>query len=98
MIIEYINRQIIWSRKTFGEGPQVEKHCRHLEKEIAEIRANPTDLEEWVDVILLALDGAWRAGYTPWAIVAGLIRKQRTNAARRWILPEDENEPVRHDR
>jgi len=28
------------------------------------LQAKPADLTEWVDVILLALDGAWRAGPT----------------------------------
>jgi hypothetical protein len=54
---------IPFSRKTFGAGMRTEGLCRHLEKEIAEVRAKPNDVKEWIDIIILGLDGAWRCLY-----------------------------------
>ena len=82
-LISYIERQADWSAKTFGEGARTEGLCKHIESELAEIRATPI-LEEWVDVMILALDGAWRSGHTAQEIVDALERKQTVNFRRRW--------------
>lgn len=34
-----------------------------MRKELEEIEADPSDVVEWVDIMLLALDGTWRAGH-----------------------------------
>ena len=95
---EYLDRQIEFSRKTFGDGKRTEPICRHIEKEVNEVRAYPEDIMEWVDVIILAFDGAWRAGYTPEEISAALKVKQRINMERKWDKPENESDPFEHDR
>jgi hypothetical protein len=41
-------------------------------------------MSEWADIIILAFDGALRAGHTPEHIIAGILSKQRKNEARRW--------------
>jgi hypothetical protein len=97
MLREYIQNHISWSREAFGEGNQAEKICNHIEKELEEIRETPNDLYEWVDVIILAIDGAWRAGYSPIEIINALISKQATNFERRWELGEGDN-PNEHIR
>lgn len=56
----------------------------HIRKELAEIELDPADLKEWVDVVLLALDGAWRAGWTPEEIAGAIEAKQTKNEARTW--------------
>lgn len=84
MLRDYIIRHISWSKSTFGEGDQHKKICNHIEKELDEIRDNPSDLFEWIDVIILALDGAWRAGYTPVQIINALVQKQAINFERKW--------------
>lgn len=86
MLREYITRHIEWSRRTFGEGTQSEKICNHIQKELDEIRSTPDDLYEWIDVIILALDGAWRSGYSPIQIINALVHKQAENFDREWIL------------
>lgn len=91
-----LEKQIPWSTKTFGPGARVGGITKHIEKELDEIRANPTDLVEWVDVILLALDGAWRAGYTAEQIVEALFTKQARNFTREWPAPTDENTTSEH--
>jgi hypothetical protein len=97
MLREIIQSQKDWSIKTFGEEYQAEKICNHIEKELHEIRANPNDLTEWVDVIILALDGAWRAGYSPIQIINAIIQKQAINREREWILGKG-NQPNEHKR
>jgi hypothetical protein len=58
---QFLRTQIEWSRKTHGEGQRTEGLCRYAEKELAEIRACPNDPFEWLDLAILALDGAWRS-------------------------------------
>ncbi len=82
--IEHLYRQRKFSEKTFGPGPRVEGVLDHIRKELIEIEAEPKDLEEWIDVVALALDGAWRAGYTPEQIAEQLLKKQIKNENRNW--------------
>ncbi len=56
----------------------------HIRKELSEIENKPQDLYEWVDIILLAFDGAWRAGHSPENIVSAIDRKQTRNENRDW--------------
>lgn len=61
--------------------------AEHIGRELAEVAAACTPqevLEEWVDIALLALDGAWRAGYTPAQVCEQLRRKAAINRARQW--------------
>lgn len=94
----YITSQLIWSRRTFGDGRRTEGICKHIEKELQEIRQDPTDIMEWVDVIILALDGAWRHGHSPEAIASALEAKQRINFGRDWPTPGPEDQPIEHVR
>lgn len=88
-LVDYVNRQREWSERTFGRGARVNGITRHIEKELGEIRADPNDLSEWVDVVILALDGAWRAGYSPTDIATALERKQAVNFSRQWPPASD---------
>lgn len=83
-LITHIERQREFSERTFGPGLRTEGVSDHIRKELAEIAAAPRDLGEWVDVILLALDGAWRAGYTPIEICEAIAGKLRKNEMRKW--------------
>lgn len=56
----------------------------HIRKELNEIEARPDDVAEWVDVILLALDGAGRAGFSLEQIAQAIAAKQVKNEARQW--------------
>lgn len=89
-IFNYIMDHMNWSRKTFGLGQRTEGICRHIESELQEIREDPKDAAEWIDIIILAIDGAWRAGLSPGEIVQELWRKQKINFERDWPqVPED---------
>ncbi len=83
-LIEHLHRQKKFSEKTFGPGPRSAGICDHIRKELAEIEAAPGDLFEWVDVVILALDGAWRDGYSPEEIAAAIAAKQARNENRKW--------------
>ncbi len=97
-IREYNERQRQWSRKTFGEGKRTLGIIAHIRKELAEIEAKPDDLEEWIDVAILALDGYWRHGGEPADLMAHLQAKQDKNFARKWPAPGPEDEPTEHVR
>jgi len=96
-LIEYLNLQRYWSAMTFGPGLRTIGLTKHIQEELLEIQAEPTDVYEWIDVVILALDGAWRAGYTSEEIVDALVKKQQINLQRKWI-PGPENEPPKHVR
>ena len=83
-LIGYIISQREWSEKTFGPGERTVGIVDHIKKELKEIEADPLDLAEWIDVIILALDGAWRAGHSPEEIAQCLSDKQAKNRARKW--------------
>ena len=63
-LIEHMKRAIAFSRATYGPGPRSKGVVDHIRKELAELETNPDDgiaSNEWVDVVILGLDGLWRA-------------------------------------
>lgn len=88
MILEaHLDRQRRFSSRTFG--PMHLRHrtagvIDHIRKELFEIEENPRKLDEWIDVVILAFDGAMRNGYTSKEIVAALEAKQTKNENRDW--------------
>lgn len=83
-LLSYLKAHNTWSQMAHGPGTRAEGLCKHIESEVQEIRKNPTDLGEWVDVIILAFDGALRAGYSPLEIGHGLSDKLKINEKRKW--------------
>jgi hypothetical protein len=96
----HLAHQRDWSTQTFGPGKRTFGVLDHIRKELSEIEADPDDLGEWVDVIILAFDGAWRAGWEPQEIIDAVKAKQARNEARTW--PDwrtgDEDHAIEHDR
>ncbi len=80
----YFARQIEWSRETFSPDERTRGILDHIRKELAEIEAKPHDLSEWIDVVILAMDGFWRHGGTADDLLPALLAKQRKNMARQW--------------
>jgi hypothetical protein len=97
-LTSYLHRQRLWSGRTFGEGKRTVGICKHIKKELVEIQADPGDLTEWLDAVILGFDGAWRAGYEPEEIVERLAAKQAMNFGRTWPEPGSEDEPTEHVR
>ena len=83
-LLSHLRRQREWSERTFGPGDRTLGIVDHIDKELAEIIANPGDVTEWMDVVILALDGAWRMGFGPEEIVSALAAKQAKNEGRNW--------------
>ncbi len=98
--VAHLERQRAFSRAAFGPGKRTLGVLDHIRKELAEIEANPDDLGEWVDVIILAFDGAWRAGWEPDEIINAVKAKQARNEQRTW--PDwrtmSEDKAIEHDR
>jgi hypothetical protein len=88
-IAGYLARQMSFSLATFGPGRRTIGVTRHIEKECEEIRAKPEDVEEWIDIIILGMDGYWRAGGTPETLMIDLERKATKNRGRKWPTPTE---------
>lgn len=88
----HLYRQQSFSERTFGPGERSVGLVDHIRKELIEIEAKPADLNEWIDVVILGLDGAWRCGVTdanpsgipPEQIIDALVAKQTKNEGRQW--------------
>jgi hypothetical protein len=100
VVSEHFRRQRDWSSRTFGPGSRAHGVIDHIRKELREIEVDPTALEEWIDVAILAFDGAWRAGHEPEAIATAWLAKQRKNERRNWpdwrTMPTDR--AIEHER
>ena len=83
-LVEHLIRQRAWSAQVFGPGTNTQGIIDHIRKELTELEEAPRDIYEWVDVIILALDGAWRSGWSPQQIADAIIQKQIINENRQW--------------
>ncbi|MDR5867254.1 dATP/dGTP pyrophosphohydrolase domain-containing protein [Halomonas koreensis] len=99
-LIDHLTRQIAFSMRAFGPGERQQGVVDHIRKELTEIEEAPHDLEEWIDVVLLALDGAWRAGFTASEVVIALEAKLAKNESRTWPdwRTADRTKAIEHDR
>lgn len=99
-LVAHLRRQREFSERTFGPGPRAAGVIAHIRRELVEIEANPGDVTEWIDVVLLAFDGAWRAGFSPEQIAEALTAKQAKNETRDWPdwRAADPDQPIEHVR
>lgn len=99
-LVAHLHRQRAFSLRTFGPGARPGMNVAHIRKELIEIEDNPGDLMEWLDVVLLAFDGALRAGFTPAEIGLGLATKLTRNELRTWPdwRTAEPGEPIEHVR
>lgn len=95
-----VGMQKAWSAETFGPGRRTLGVVNHIRSELDEIEADPEDLSEWIDVIILAIDGAWRAGWSSQEIIDAYHTKMAKNRTRNW--PDwrtmSQDQPIEHDR
>lgn len=99
-LVAHLHRQREFSARTFGPGKRTAGVVDHIRKELKEIEADPDDIAEWVDVVILAFDGAWRAGWEPEEIVRAIVAKQTKNEGRTWPdwRTADPDKAIEHDR
>lgn len=94
---EHLTRQIAFSRETFGPGERTNGVCDHISKELVEVKAGQQPeyrAAEWVDVVILGLDGLWRAlamanpcmsdAELAAKACAMIVEKQTRNEGRSW--------------
>lgn len=98
--VDHLERQAEWSARTFGPGRRTKGLIDHITKELAEIEADPDDISEWADLIILAFDGAWRHGHSAADIIHAIKDKQAANETRTWPdwRGRSEDEAIEHER
>jgi len=57
---QHLIRQMAFSHATFGPGERTKGVVDHIRKELVEVLDANGESEEWVDVVILALDGLTR--------------------------------------
>ena len=91
----HLTRQMVFSRATFGPGARMDGVLDHMAKEIEEVRTSGGASSEWVDLVILALDGLTRRlwstanGPIPANDIAAMavrmiVAKQGRNEQRDW--------------
>lgn len=107
----HLVRQMVFSRATFGPGERMNGVLDHISKEIEEVRKGHGDSAEWVDIVILALDGLTRrlwassdyknsAALIAEVAVKMIIDKQSRNETREWPdwRKSDPNRAIEHVR
>jgi len=100
---DYLRRHLEWGHAMFGtpaDGRGPLGPLDHLKKEIKEIEESPNDLEEWIDAIILSIDGFLRAGGKITMVLPLLFAKQAKNGLRDWPdwRKADPNKAIEHVR
>ncbi len=67
----------------------------HLSEEAKEAAADPNDVIEWADCLILLLDGARKAGFATDDIYQAALKKMAINKNRKWGQ-KDADGVVRH--
>ena len=60
--VAFLDELLAWSLDKFGTGTMETLFMQRIRRAAAKVTADDKSLDEWVDVILLALDGAMRCG------------------------------------
>lgn len=108
---QHLIRQMAFSHATFGPGERTQGVSDHIRKELVEVAEANGEASEWVDVVILALDGLTRriafvnGERKDPEIVAqmacSMIRnKQTKNEARQWPnwRDADPNKAIEHSK
>lgn len=108
---EHLTRQMAWSRATFGPGARTNGVLDHMTKEIVEVRESNGSAAEWVDLVILALDGLTRQLWSAsddqlssdqiaHTAVNMIVGKQGRNELRNWPdwRTSDPNKAIEHVR
>jgi hypothetical protein len=105
----HLIRQMVFSKATFGPGARTAGVIDHIRKELVEVERSNGSSAEWVDVVILALDGLTRqiwsaSNYTQTVDLAAdiamnmLVGKQSRNELRDWPnwRTADPNKAIEH--
>lgn len=108
---QHLLRQMAFSHAAFGPGRSTKRVVAHIRKELDEVLESDGSPEEWVDVVILALDGLTRSlafvddghrksEYAARKSILTILDKQSINESRTWPDWRTVNEdmPIEHDR
>lgn len=85
-----------WAVATFTQATP-ESWCKHLQKEVSELAAKPSDLEEIADCMILLAGLVHKQSYTPEDLRQAIREKLEINKKRVWGQP-DKDGVVEHVR
>ena len=92
-LLDLLREQFVFSTSTFGPGERRAGVIDHLRKELVEVEEADEPLTEWVDVIILGMDGALRSCGDPQKVQAAILAKIEKNQLREWpdwrTMPSD---------
>jgi hypothetical protein len=90
----HLTHQMVFSKATFGPGARTKGLIDHIRKELVEVEESGGSAKEWVDVVILAMDGLTREiwnndkGVNSHAVatlaVQMIVAKQAKNELRDW--------------
>lgn len=83
-LVKHLARHREFSLNAFGPGAPAAGVLEHISTALCEIASRPDDIDDWLDVVILAFEGAMRAGHEPADIVWYLEAKQARNESRKW--------------
>jgi hypothetical protein len=93
---QHLLRQMAWSHANFGPGERTQGVIDHIKKELVEIEQADGAADEWVDVVILALDGLTRRlafvgggsradpDHVAQTVCNMIVGKQTRNEGREW--------------
>jgi hypothetical protein len=84
----------VFTEKTFPDATARSK-ALHLAEEAHEAAADPGDILEWADCMILLSDGARKSGFTMEDLYQAVVRKMEINKKRTWDAG-DKDGIVRH--
>lgn len=95
-----LRRQAAFSHRAFGPGMRTKGIVEHIAEECEEVVDSDHDVNECVDVLILALDLCWRSGARPDEVERALLAKMTKNEARKWppVGSIGEDQKINHDR
>jgi hypothetical protein len=81
---DHLKRQMAFSKATFGPGNRKEGVIDHIRQELNEVSTDG-DPREWVDLVILSLDGLWRS-----------LKYPKDSTTKNFVLWDERNsEPIK---
>lgn len=73
-----------WAAKTFPSAT-TQSALHHLKEEIKEVEADPTDVMEYADMLMLVMEAARLSGFSADDILKAFAQKHEINKSRIWV-------------
>lgn len=90
LLFNWLNKQRRWSFENHGNDEKTVAVLQTIYGEVVSTNGQPKDVNLWIRIIVLALEGALRQGFTPHEICEALEKKQIEYMAK-------DEEPLEHN-